>query len=187
MKEVWKDIKDFEGHYQISNKGQVKSLDRNFVDNLGRKCVKHGKVLKLYEGKAGYYVVDLRKNNKRKMAKVHRLVAQEFIPNPENKEQINHKDGVKTNNILSNLEWSTPSDNLKHAYDNKLLIPHLLGQYGIKHPRHKKVKQIKETKVIKIFDGITEAARQTNLSQGNISEVCLGHRKTAGGFIWRYA
>lgn len=186
-REIWEDIENFKGVYQVSNKGRVRSLDRSIIDCLGRCQFKRGKLLKLYKGKTGYFVVDLKTNDIRKMAKVHILLAQAFIPNPENKLQVNHKDGIKTNNNLTNLEWNTPSENLKHAYDNGLLKPHMLGKRGAKHPRHKKVMQIKNNRTIKIYNGSNEAARKTGLNQRNISTVCLGKRKTAGGFIWRYA
>lgn len=103
---MWKDIKEYEGLYTISDKGEI------------RNC--KGQLRKLNIGKNGYVLVDLYKNNIRHTYLVHRLVAQAFIPNPYNLELINHKDGDKTNNDINNLEWCDYSYNLKHAIINKL-------------------------------------------------------------------
>lgn len=102
MKEVWKDIEGYEGLYQISNLGRVKR-------------VATGKVLKGGKDKDGYLMVKLYKNNIRSNKKIHRLVAEAFIPNPENKPQVNHADENKTNNSLDNLEWMTAKENINHG------------------------------------------------------------------------
>jgi hypothetical protein len=101
--EVWKDIEGYEGIYQVSSLGAVKSLDR--LDGRGHKIL--GKLLKTGNDVRGYQQVSLSKNGKATVRRVHRLVAETFIPNPEEKPQVNHIDGYKTNNTVDNLEWTT--------------------------------------------------------------------------------
>lgn len=115
MKEIWKDIKGYEGLYQISNLGRVKSL--------GNEYRKKEKYLKLQYSRDGYQRLGLRKSGVAKCEYIHRLVAIAFIPNPLNKPQVNHIDGNKQNNKVNNLEWVTPFENTHHAYKNNL-VPH---------------------------------------------------------------
>lgn len=115
MEEIWKDIKGYEGLYQVSNLGRVKSLDKIIV-TIDRKnrCQKE-KILKLQISKYGYNVITLWNNNISKQFKVHRLVAIAFIPNPNNLPQINHIDEDKLNNKIDNLEWCTALENNHHS------------------------------------------------------------------------
>lgn len=117
--EIWKDIKDYEGLYQISNYGNVKSLPKERHNRRGVYIQKE-KLLSLTNTSTGYKKVELVKDGKRKGFKVHRLVAQAFIPNPDEKPQVNHIDGDKTNNYVDNLEWATASENSIHAYNTGL-------------------------------------------------------------------
>ena len=118
MEEIFKDIIGFEGLYQISNLGNVKSLPKKIV--YGRKYSKTiylpEKILKPKYDKDGYLRIGLRKNKKTKTLFLHRLIAQAFIPNPQNKKQINHINGIKDDNRIENLEWYSPSENIKHSY-----------------------------------------------------------------------
>jgi len=121
MCEIWKDIFNYEGLYQVSNYGRVKSLARTIIEKCGKnnRSVK-GRILKLWDMKTRktgkpYKSVSLSKNGKAAKFTVHRLVAEAFIENKENKPFINHKDGVKHNNKTSNLEWCTNIENIQHA------------------------------------------------------------------------
>lgn len=114
--EVWKDIEGYEGLYQVSNLGRVKSLER--IDRLERKVKE--RMLSIRDNGTGYKFVDLHKNNKAKRFYVHRLVASTFIPNPEYKPEVNHLDGDKANNVVFNLCWSTRKENLRHAANTGL-------------------------------------------------------------------
>ena len=109
--EIWKDIEGYENKYQVSNLGNVKSLETW----TGDKYIRREKILKNMVYGNGYYYVCLSKNGKVKKYKVNRLVAQAFIPNPDNKPFTNHIDGDKLNNNVDNLEWCTQSENMKHA------------------------------------------------------------------------
>lgn len=113
MQEIWKDIKDYEGIYQVSNLGRVKSLKRVTGGDRNRRLKEI--IFKQHKLKDGYLGVILYKNNIKKNFRVHRLVAEAFIVNPANKSDVNHIDGVKDNNIASNLEWNNRQENITHA------------------------------------------------------------------------
>lgn len=121
MEEVWKDIEGYEGLYQVSNLGRVKSLEK-IVLNKGSKILKPEIILKTGFSRDGYPLTTISKNNKTRTFRINRLVAQAFIPNPENKDTVNHKNGIKTDNRVENLEWNTRSENVLHAYKYGLKI-----------------------------------------------------------------
>jgi len=129
--EEWEDVEGFESLYQVSNKGRVRSLPRIKVDKLNRIHIQTGCVLKQLTQKKGgnsntdYYNVILHANNRQYVRQVHRLVAQAFIPNPENKPQVNHVDGDGTHNDVSNLEWATSVENVRHAIRTGLMYPEI--------------------------------------------------------------
>ncbi len=143
MKEEWRDISGFEGLYQVSNLGRVRSLDRVVGGKCDSKRFLKGRILKTCKITHGYLGVNFRQNGTHKNAIVHRLVAIAFIPNPENKPEVNHINGIKTDNRVENLEWNTHSENNQHAYDNGLKKQ----KRGTEHPRAKltaeQVKQIR--------------------------------------------
>lgn len=194
MKEIWKPIEGYEGLYEISNFGNVKSLARswNFRDygNGKVQVVKSKeKILKNTISKCGYTQARLSKNNKHGLKAVHRLVAKAFIPNPENKPQVNHIDGNKQNNRVDNLEWCNNSENQLHAWKLGLQTPYWKGKFGKDHIQSKKVMQYDKNKnLIKIWDSVNEASRTLNIDDASISRCCLHYkyRHTAGGFIWKY-
>ena len=118
--EIWNCMIGFEGKYEVSNEGRVRSIDRIMIRSNGRKKTIHGKILNPSLVR-GYPVVLIRDSNGVGIKKVHRLVAESFIPNPDNKKTVNHINGVKTDNRVINLEWATYSENHKHAYKNGLM------------------------------------------------------------------
>lgn len=122
MQEIWKDIEGYEGFYQVSNFGTIKSLSR-YIKFGNKTRYSNERILKFHKDKDGYKKVILQKSGKAQNYLIHRLVAQAFIPNPDNKPQINHKDGDKQNNKVDNLEWCTPSENMIHAFKTELCQP----------------------------------------------------------------
>lgn len=118
--EIWKDIEGYEGLYQVSTYGNIKSLARPRKNGNGKCYIQKEKLLKQTFTSTGYKKVELYKDGKRKSFKVHRLVAMAFIPNPDNKPEVNHINGNKINNNIDNLEWVTSSENSVHAYETGL-------------------------------------------------------------------
>ena len=171
MEEIWRDIKGYEGKYQVSNLGRVKSLK----DSHGNY---REKILSGFPHKDGYLLVNLYKNSKKKPYYIHRLVALHFIDNSNNYKEINHKDENKTNNKVSNLEWCTRKYNNKYGTHNKRVSESNKGKYkGSKHPRARKVLCITTGK---IFNCIKEAEEYYKVAYQSISRCCRGKRNSAG-------
>lgn len=179
--EQWKPIKGWEGLYEISNIGNVKSLERNFTDSLGRNKILPEKLLSIhFNKKTRYQRVNLSANGKVVTRDVHRLVAEAFIPNPKNFPYINHKDENRRNNAVDNLEWCTPSYNITY-HD-----AHIRGQLTrMKKFKPKKIIQYDITgKQIQIFNcGVNELCRR--IGRG-VKECLSGKCKTAYGMVYRY-
>lgn len=185
MQEIWKDIKNYEGLYQISNLGRVKSL-KTWIRQYNNYVEKE-RLLKPCVNSVGYYIVVLYKDKHKKTFSLHRLIAQAFIPNPNNYPQINHIDGNKKNFNINNLEWCTQSYNMIHAFKNGLEKPNkpMLNKKGELNPLSKKVLQYDKNKTfIKEYESYTKALLETKIN--HISDCCNGKLKTAGGFIWKW-
>lgn len=187
INEVWKDIKGYEGIYQVSSMGKVRSINRiityfNPIQNTYKRTFV-GKVLRAgLCKKTGYLKVNLLNKTK----SVHRLVAEAFIPNPEYKKDVNHKNGKKTDNCVENLEWATRSENIQHSFKVLHRKAGGLGMFGKNNKISKIVQQIKDGKIIAEFYGCNEAQRKTGIKARSISAVCCGHRKRTGGYFWKY-
>lgn len=179
--EEWRPIKDYEGFYEVSNLGRVKSLDRIIIDSKGRKRLFEGKIMKLKSDRYGYLYVSLNKNGKKNF-KVHRLVAEAFIPNTEDKKHVDHINTNKEDNRVENLRWVTPKEN----NNNELTKEHKKGcQLGEKNACSKCVIQISlDGKLIKKYGSINEATRETGFNKKYISFCCNGKIENYKGYKW---
>lgn len=193
MKEIWKAVVGYEGYYEISNLGNVRSHERIITCQVrtrsGKVIIrnenKKAKNLKVCVGSHGYYTANFQVNKIHVAVNIHRLIAEAFIPNPEGKLTVNHKDGVKTNIAISNLEWATHSENTNHAFKTGLQKPTCIS--GADNSKSKPVIQTNEAgNVLNRFVNAREAERKTNITNTNICCCCLGKRKSAGGYVWKY-
>lgn len=184
----WKPIPETAGVYEISSTGLVRK-------RVGEKTA----LLAAHADRKGYFRVRFTVNGVRKTKKVHRLVALAFLPNPEDKPEVNHKDGNKQNNCADNLEWVTPSENSLHAYQNGLkentrawcrLMGNTLGRDQLRKSREARSTPIEATRkcdgAVFRYPSQGEAARSTGTPQANIYKVLKGYRKTANGYSFRY-
>lgn len=180
----WKEIEGYNGLYEVSDVGDIRSLDRIIIREnhlLTLKGVnKSAKV-----NNRGYLSTTLCKNSKYQHFAIHCLVARAFIPNPENKGYVNHKDGNKLNNSVSNLEWVTMSENNKHAYKIGLKVGSAKGLFGKDNKTSKPVYMMnKQGEILKEFPAIHDASRITGLSASGICAVINGRVSTCGGYKW---
>lgn len=178
IEEIWKDIPNYEGLYQVSNLGRIKSLKR-YKQNHSKLQLVEEKILKQYVNKRnGYCYVMLCNNVKEKTCRVHKLVAITFLNNNNNYNTIDHIDGNKQNNCVTNLEWVTQKENIIRALKN-----------GLKNNNNQKIKitQLsKDMKIIKQFDSILQASKILKLNPSNIVSCLKGKQKTCGGYIFKY-
>ena len=160
--EIWCPIKGFEGQYQVSDQGRVKSL------KFGKE-----RILKPIRDKDGYLLVNLCKNGEIKQCLVHRLVAQAFIPNPNNLPQVNHRDEDKTNNSVQNLEWCDQKYNIN---------------YGTRTDRCSKpvLQFTKSGEFVREWKSTRDVERNLGYFHNNISDCCNGKYKSAYDFIWKF-
>lgn len=190
MQEIWKDIKEYEGLYQISNLGNLISIKHNHIKPI------------VVRKNQRYLRVNLWKNGKYKTFSIHRLVAESFLPNPNNFPVVNHKDGNKLNNKADNLEWCTQSHNVKESYKlglQKVFTPpmrenyipwnkgkKMSADYINKNYSTKRVNQYTmNNDFIKCWNSIAQAEKELKIT--HISMCCKNKRKSAGNYIWRYA
>lgn len=184
--EIWKDIVGYEGLYQVSNLGRVKSLERKVKNKNGYRTVSD-KILKQAKKTEGYLFVNLWKEGKQKIMKSHRLVAEAFLPNPENLPQVNHKDENPSNNNVSNLEFCTAKYNVNFGTRNKRagisISKALTGVYN----NIKKSKPVMCIETGIIYPSSMEVQRQFGFANGSISQCCNGKRQTCCGYHWKWA
>ena len=176
--EVWKDIKGYEGLYQVSNMGRVKSLGRMVASKKGSKQYRKERILKPWTNRGGYLQVTLcNGSNKRTAPQVHRLVCKEFHKNPENKPEVNHINEDKLDNRACNLEWVTAKENINHGTRTARMAKtrsKSVGQYT------------RDGKFVKIWQSPHEVEKLFGFAPNTISAAARGKRKTAYGFIWKY-
>ncbi|WP_411268462.1 NUMOD4 domain-containing protein [Macrococcus capreoli] len=183
--EIWKDIEGYDPKYQVSSQGRVRIKENTtFRFNMGklRPYTQKEKIVKQSDNGCGYLKVGLTDTHgNRKNAYVHRLVAIEFLSNPNQLPQVNHIDGDTYNNSLDNLEWVDRRDNMLHAIDVLNFMP---NTDGINDPRPVQQLDRHSKQVIAEYSSISDAQKDTGVR--HISSVCRGCRKSAGGFLWRY-
>lgn len=164
-----KPIKDIDGYF-VSKNGDVYSKKGNLL-----------KKLKPYVNRSGYYIISIRRHTRI----LHRLIAKAWIPNPNILPEVNHKNGIKTDNRIENLEWCSRLDNARHSWKFLGRKSPMLGRVGIKSPYSKVIRQIKDGVVIKEYYGACEAERETGVKRQNILSCCHGKTKSAGGYVWK--
>ena len=203
MEEIWKDIEGYEGLYQASNLGRVKSLDRIVVTKTNISRLMKGKVLTIVPDPNNYMKVLLSKEGKQQIYLVHRLVAQAFIPNPDNKPEIDHINTDRTDNRVENLQWVTRKENCNNpltkekiaAFDRTRVFStetrqkiSLALKGKIKKLRQKTMKPILQLSlngdIVKRWDSATQAQKELGIT--NISDCLRLRCKTAGGYVWKY-
>lgn len=172
MKEIWRDVDKYEGSYQVSNLGRIKSVYR--IDN-NHHIVKE-RILNQMKNWSGYMRVALSKNGKVKKHSVHRLVAKAFIPNPLNKPQVNHKDETRDNNCVDNLNWMTAKENSNYGSRNSNVLLNV----------KKKIKAIYNDNTYEIWDSATDYARENHCGNKGVSLVLRGKRKSYFGVRFEY-
>lgn len=181
MTEIWKDIEGYEGQYQVSNLGRVKSLERYVVAKHNSISRRKEKILRAGKTPDGYLTVALSKNNILRTYPVHRLVAMAFLADSDmSKTQVNHINGKKTDNNVENLEWVTQKENLRHAIQT--------GLNGVEHWRNNKssipvVQYDDDSNFIARYPSMNEAARQNNTYASKIRYAIQRKIKTCG-FFW---
>lgn len=178
--EIWKAVKGYEGMYEVSNRGNVRSVDRiihlknrwgGITDHLYKGIVKKPHVMP-----NGYVMIDLNKNGKHDRRLMHRLVGEHFLEKPDGKNYINHLDGNTRNNNVDNLEWCTQSENIQYAYNNGTKTP----------PHQKRIGQYDMNGIlVNVWCSISEASRASGASRSNIRKVIHGTRNHAGGYKWQ--
>lgn len=186
MNEIWKPVVGYEGLYEVSNQGRVRSLDRSVIHKDGQMFVK-GRILKPGKYRNRYYNVNLWKKGKMTNKTVHRLVAEAFIPNPDNKPCIDHINAVKTDNRIENLRWVTYSENRLNPITNEI--------HKFSHGNHPVAQYSLDGELIAVYPSISEAARQTGFNMTTIRFCCNGGRYRKGkwvnykqcrGYVWKY-
>lgn len=184
MSEEWRAVPGYEGLYEVSNCGRVRSLPRWFHYGDGRKsCLRPGRILKLTKKSNGYLYLNLSKHKDAKPTYVHRLVAMAFLPNPNNLPLINHKDESRSNNHVDNLEWCDNRYNMMYGTVGERLRNHEYGTPGIPVEQRDL-----DGNLIREYKSMGEAENMTGVKRQNIRDCCQNKRghHTAGSFKWNY-
>lgn len=188
--EIWKDIKNYEGLYQVSNKGNVRSLPHVVKSSVCRsgKRLSQGRLLKQFITSNGYYKgVHLCKNNAVKTIMVHRLVAEAFCENNSEHNCVDHIDGNSQNNCSDNLRWCSHKENCNNPHTKKKASIAKQGLFGVLSNRHKKVAQLDlKGNVIRVWDFVKQVEDAIGISRSSVSLCANGKLKTAGGYKWSY-
>ena len=180
MEEIWKPIRNHENFYLVSNLGRVKRLSTVSKRKDGKNYKRPEKILKPYKNKKGYLMVDLDNNCKGQI--IHRLVAEAFIPNPDNLSIVNHINGNKTDNYYLNLEWCTYSYNIKHAHNNNLIK----SDKAIKTMQEQNKKQVYCLEQLTLYRCLSDINKKFGYNNGYISTCCNGKKENAYGLHWYY-
>lgn len=179
-KEIWRAIKGYEDLYEVSNLGRVKSLSKFHCTSKNHSSLGYWskeKILKPIKNYRGALRVILVINGKKSAFYIHRLVAEAFIPNPDNLSQVNHKDENVKNNKVDNLEWCTAQYNSNYGNRNNKILKHIkkpILQYNL------------DGKFIKEYESITQANKETHIPISSISACCVGQRKKTNGYIFKF-
>ena len=190
MQEVWKDVAGYEGYYQVSNMGKVRSVDRKVRHSGTFTRIAYGKTLRQKTSSTGgYCTVGLRRDgHDPEQKKVHRLVAIAFIPNPDNLPEVNHIDEDKTNNCVANLEWVTHKQNENHGTKQIRKVAHTDYSVIAKKNSKKVIQYDRNMNEIKVWDSLAAIHKELGYSQGNISMACNGkYSRALYGCFWRWA
>lgn len=181
--EEWRDIPGYEGLYQISNLGRVRSLDRIVSATNGKTFHYKSKIKKQTKDSKKYFQVSLNKNNKDINFSVHRLVAQAFLPNPDNLPEVNHINECRWDNAVWNLEWCTHIYNCN--YGSRTIRS---AKSHINHPKRSKpvLQYTLDGQFVAEYPSISEVKRQTGINDAHIPACCKGKRNCCGGYRWRY-
>ena len=180
--EKWKDINGYEGLYQVSNMGRVKSLERAVPSKNGSKRTIRERILKSRITPNGYSQVFLFNGRRKgKLLLVHRLVCEAFHENPENKPEVNHINENKLDNRACNLEWVTRKENCNYG-----TRPARIAKANVKNKSKSVGQYTLDGKLIKVWQSIREVERQLGFSNANISKATRDERKTAYGYVWKY-
>ena len=184
MEEIWKDIYfiengieyDYRGKYQVSNLGNVRSVNYNHTGKI--------RVLKQFKDNSGYLVINLHNNGKQKQFLVHRLVAIVFLENSDNSLVVNHINFNRADNRVCNLEFVTQQENIQHAWNDKERAD--IHRHKLSEAKNKSKKKVICVETKQIFSSLSDASKQYGTNRGNISNCCRNRNKTAGGYHWKY-
>lgn len=187
-REEWRPVKGYEGLYEVSSFGRVRSLDRVVIANDGKKYHRIGKILLNHIDNWGYYYVGLCKAGGRILKKIHRLVAEAFIPNPDNLPQVNHRNENHSCNVPDNMEWCDAKYNSNYGTRGKRIGKANKGRISECH--RKKMKPVLQYtldgQLVAEYESMHDAERKTGFARANIKISCIGKREVSNGFVWKF-